>query len=89
MLTMAHVKTAISLHQSLYKQVEELAKQMNIPRSQLFAMAIKEFIRQHRNRQLLEQINRVYAGEPDSAEREYLKQMKHKHRRRVEAEGRW
>ncbi len=86
---MKHVKTAISIRQSLYQQTEDLAKQMHIPRSQLIAKAIEEFIRQHQNRRLLEQLNQAYPDEPDPAEREYLLRMKRKHRRRVEAEGRW
>ena len=86
---MAHVKTAISLDKSLYTQLEELAQQMSIPRSQLFAIALQEFIKRHQNRHLLEQINQAYSDPPDVTEQANLTHMKHKQRQRMEAEGRW
>jgi metal-responsive CopG/Arc/MetJ family transcriptional regulator len=38
------MKTAISLPDRLYKDAEKAAKSMGIPRSQLFAQALEEFI---------------------------------------------
>lgn len=86
---MKHVKTAISIRQSLYQQTEDLAKQMHIPRSQLIAKAIEEFIQQHHNQRLLAQLNQAYPTEPEPNEREHLLRMKRKHRQRMEAEGKW
>jgi metal-responsive CopG/Arc/MetJ family transcriptional regulator len=54
---MATVKTAISLEDSLFKEVEALAKKMKVSRSRLFALALEEFLRRHQNQQLLEQLN--------------------------------
>jgi metal-responsive CopG/Arc/MetJ family transcriptional regulator len=37
------MKTAISLPDTLYEKAEQTASYMGIPRSQLFAMALKRF----------------------------------------------
>lgn len=73
---MPSVKTAISIQEPLFKEVEALARQMKISRSQLFVKAVEEFLQHHRNRQLLEQINRAYADGPDPEEEEYLEAMR-------------
>lgn len=84
---MANVKTAISIQEALFKEVEALAGEMNISRSKLFAMAIEEFIQRRRNRQLLQQINAAYDDAPDSREREHQRRMKAQHRQLIE--GQW
>jgi metal-responsive CopG/Arc/MetJ family transcriptional regulator len=56
------MKTAISLPDHLYEDAERTAKAMGIPRSQLFARAVEEFIEQHRNEKITEQLNKVYAA---------------------------
>jgi metal-responsive CopG/Arc/MetJ family transcriptional regulator len=81
---MSYVKTAISIQEPLLQEVDALARQMDIPRSQLFVMAVEEFIQQHRNRQLLEQLNLAYADGPNPAEQEHLSRMKIKYRPLVE-----
>jgi metal-responsive CopG/Arc/MetJ family transcriptional regulator len=86
---MAHVKTAISIQDSLFKQVEELARQMRVSRSQLFAMAMEAFLQQYENQQLVERLNQAYSDKPDAAEQAYLAQMKHKYRQRLEVDEQW
>jgi len=81
---MSHVKTAISIHQSLLAEAEALARKMQVPRSKLFAMAVEEFLRQHNNQLLLEQLNTAYKDAPKTRERTILARMKHKHRHQVE-----
>jgi len=83
---MAHVKTAISIQKSLFEQVETLAREMNISRSQLFALALEDFIRHHQNRQMLEQINAAYDDAPDASEQVLQRTMQRQHRRIVEGE---
>ena len=39
---MASIKTAISLQQSLFEQVDTLARELQVSRSRLFALAIEE-----------------------------------------------
>jgi metal-responsive CopG/Arc/MetJ family transcriptional regulator len=57
---MATIKTAISLQVSLFEQIKDLARDLNVSRSQLVALALEEFVRRHQNQQLLESINRAY-----------------------------
>ncbi len=40
---MANVKTAISLEESLFHQIEAVAQEMQIPRSRLFVLAVRIF----------------------------------------------
>ena len=87
---MANVKTAISIHEGLFKQAESMAREMRLSRSRLFATAIEEFIARHQNRQLLDRINKAYdAGAAKSAasDREYLRKMRQ--RRRKSIKDRW
>ena len=51
------------------------------------AVALEEFIERHRNRNLLDKINKAYDEKPDNAERKYLKKMRQRHRKMVD--GQW
>lgn len=84
---MPNVKTAISIREALFKEVDAMARQMGVPRSRLFVMIVEEFIRQDCNQQLLEQIDQAYGDEPHSTERDHPAKMKPRHRRLVD--GQW
>ena len=56
------MKTAISLPDRLYADAEETAKSLGIPRSQLYAKAIEEFISTHKNDRITEKLNEVYSN---------------------------
>ncbi len=62
------MKTAISLPDELFHAAEETAKELGIPRSQLIAKALKEFISKQRKEHITEQLNRVYDKIDKSAE---------------------
>ena len=83
---MANVKTAISLQESLFEQVEALADEMKISRSRVFALAVEDFVRRHQNRRLLERINDAYTDIPDPAEETLRQRMRRQHRRIVRGE---
>ncbi len=70
------VKTAISIREDLFAEAEQLAKELGVSRSQVFAMALEDFIVRRRNRQLLEALNRAYADEPTDEERALLHAMR-------------
>ena len=55
------MKTAISLPDTLYEDAEKTAKSMGIPRSQLFAKALEEFIIHHKKESITEKYNEVYS----------------------------
>ena len=55
------MKTAISLPDTLYEDAEKTAKSMGIPRSQLFAKALEEFINHHKRESITEKYNEIYS----------------------------
>jgi metal-responsive CopG/Arc/MetJ family transcriptional regulator len=83
---MASIKTAISIREHLFEQVEILASELNISRSRVFVLAVEEFIHRYQNRQLLERINQAYDDLPDSNERTYLSKTRQAHQNVVEGE---
>jgi metal-responsive CopG/Arc/MetJ family transcriptional regulator len=83
---MANVKTAISLQKSLLEKAETLAREMNVSRSRLLALALEEFIDRYQNQRLLEQINAVYKDIPDTVEQGLGRKLRRHHRRIVEGE---
>ena len=83
---MANIKTAISMQEALFVKVETIARELKIPRSQVFTLAVKEFIQRQENKQLLAQMNAAYSDEPDAEEQKRLRQMQKIQRRLVEGE---
>jgi len=84
---MANIKTAISIQQSLFDKIEELARDLQVSRSRIFVLAVEEFVRRQENRRLLASINAAYQDLPDASEQKRLRQMRSSHRRVVE--GKW
>ena len=74
------VKTAISMQQHLFDDINELASELNVSRSKLVVLAIEEFIRKNENKKMLAQINAAYTDSPDEDEgvRENLMRKKQK-----------
>jgi len=54
------MKTAVSLPERLYKDAEKAAKSMGIPRSQLFAKALEEYISHHKRDKVTDKLNEIY-----------------------------
>ena len=69
---MPAVKTAISLDELLFARVKKVAAEMEIPRSQLFALAVEEFLERRRSASIVRAINEAHAEyEIDPEEAEY------------------
>ncbi len=86
---MPSVKTAISLQKPLFEKVNGLAKELKISRSQLFAIALEEYITHYQNQMLLNNINAAYDDQPDETEIEQQRLMKQKQLQFIMAEDRW
>lgn len=56
---MATVKTAISLDADLFRDAQAAARKLGVPRSRLFSFALREFLDQQENHQMLERLNAV------------------------------
>jgi predicted transcriptional regulator len=74
------VKTAISLDKRLFEAADDLAEALHISRSRLVALAIEEYVRRHRNLELLDQLNQAYADGDDEDDRARVRSMRRHHR---------
>ncbi|MFZ0611331.1 MAG: CopG family transcriptional regulator [Desulfobacterales bacterium] len=77
---MANVKTAISIEKPVFEQMDDLAKNLKISRSRLFAIAAREFLQRHENRELLKMLDDVYR---DSGESESVVDMMRPHHHKL------
>lgn len=57
------MKTAISLPDALFAAVDALARKHGVPRSQLVAEALAEYVAKHRHSRVTEQLDAVYDAE--------------------------
>jgi metal-responsive CopG/Arc/MetJ family transcriptional regulator len=83
---MATMKTAVSIDESLFERVDAVASELAIPRSQLFALAVEEYVHRYENQKLLEALNAAYDDSPNSEELDQLLRMRYKQRSLVEDE---
>lgn len=58
------MKTAISLPDTLFQRSEQVARQLRISRSQLFAQALQEYLDKLDPDRITRAFNEVYASEP-------------------------
>lgn len=60
------MKTAISLPDELFQEGEQAAQRLKLSRSQLYAKALRDFLRRQDSSWITEKLNEVYAdGESD------------------------
>jgi metal-responsive CopG/Arc/MetJ family transcriptional regulator len=81
------IKTAISIEESLYRQVQKMAEETGVSRSHVFAEAIRAYLRQRENRMLLEELNAAYAEPPSALEKRLQRAWRRRHRRKLA--GQW
>ncbi|MEN9521220.1 MAG: hypothetical protein RLZZ381_3808 [Cyanobacteriota bacterium] len=80
---MAKVKTAVSLSEEVLSNADKLAESLSTSRSQIFEIAISEFISRHQNQQMLQQLDIVYS-ENSTEEVGLIQQMKPTHQSIIE-----
>ena len=88
---MAHVKTAISLDEALFREAEEWAGKLGVSRSRFFANALAEYVREQENEELLRRLNEAHADGLDAEDEEALRHAQALHAdmlRMAEREGR-
>ena len=61
------MKTAISLPDPLFRAAEGLAKRMGLSRSELFQRALQEFLRDHKDAGVTEELNVVYSQDSEES----------------------
>ncbi len=80
------IKTAISINETLFEQVNKLADELKVSRSYLFVMAVEEFVQRYQSQQLLRQINQAYDDSPVADEEQLAPGMWRQQRNLVEGE---
>ena len=80
---MGNIKTAISIDEPLFEQVDNLAHELNTSRSRIFALAVTEFIQRRKNQKLLEAINDAYDDVHEVKEESLRSMMRSKHLKTV------
>ena len=73
---MTVIKTAVSLPAGLFERASTIADEMKIPRSRLFAMAVRDFIEKHRSKRMWERLKASHAEGLDEDERNVLEGMR-------------
>ncbi|MFW6140871.1 MAG: CopG family ribbon-helix-helix protein [Acidobacteriota bacterium] len=63
------MKTAISIPDDLFKEVDKLAKEKKTSRSQIFSEAVKFYLKKNKSKKLLEELNSAYAYEETTEEK--------------------
>jgi predicted transcriptional regulator len=58
------MKTAISIPDDVFESADELAEQMGVTRSHLYATAVAEYVAKHRASDITATLNEVYSEEP-------------------------
>jgi metal-responsive CopG/Arc/MetJ family transcriptional regulator len=72
------MKTAISIPDEIFKEVEEFAKKHKYSRSEVFVIAIKDFLKRLESRKFLDALNAVYS-ETETSEEKTLREKSKKH----------
>ena len=60
------MKTAISIPDHIFELAEELARKLEISRSELFARAIEEYVKDRMDHSITERLNEIYSTEDSS-----------------------
>lgn len=81
------MKTAISIEDDLFKEVERYAKEHHYKRSEVFAAALRVFFDKIRTQQMLEALNEVYSDKDTAEDNMRLKSAKRYHAKRISREA--
>lgn len=58
------MKTSVSLPDDLFEAADGLADRLGVSRSELYARAVAEYLAKHRDEDVTERLNEVFADEP-------------------------
>ena len=82
------MKTAISIPDKLFAEIESFLRERGGSRSEFFAKAAQRYLHQQRNRRILEQLNAVYAAEEAEKDVE-LRELANRHHAEIMKEDSW
>ena len=67
------MKTAVSIPDNVFKEVERIAREYNRSRSEVVVIALKEFLEKLKSKKLLDALNKVYSDTEESSEEKTLR----------------
>ncbi len=71
------MKTAISIPDPIFQSAENMADRLGMSRSELFTVAISEYMKSHRYKNVTQSLNKVYSQTEENLDEELtLMQMK-------------
>lgn len=85
---MDNVETVISIDAALFSEAEQAAVELQLSRSALYALAIRDFLSRRAQDRLTEQLNAAYDGTIAPEDAAMFHGMRER-RRRMAAEDRW
>jgi thiazole synthase ThiGH ThiG subunit len=88
-MTMAVVKTVVSIDKDVFDDAQRLATELHVSCSQLVTMALRRLVRAHENKALLAQLNASVdsmSDEEKGEEQAILSHMRQRHRAQLEGE---
>jgi len=62
------MKVAVSIPDPIFEAAEQLAKERNIPRSQIFAEALSSYLELRNSESVTALLNEIYGREPSKAD---------------------
>lgn len=77
------MKTAISVPDELFKEIEKVAKEHHYSRSEVFVIAVKEYLEKRRSKKLLAALNEAYAAAEAPEEYKVRAEGKKRYRKTV------
>ena len=73
------MKTAVSIPDDIFREVEKVAKEHNYSRSEVFAIALREFLEKLKSQNLLDTLNKVYSEAEEFSEEKTLREKSKKY----------
>jgi len=70
------MKTAISIPDDIFRELEKFAKDHNYSRSEVFVLAVKELLKKMESKQLLDALNTAYSDIEPSEEKTLRRKSK-------------
>jgi metal-responsive CopG/Arc/MetJ family transcriptional regulator len=81
------MKTAISVPDDIFEEVDRLAKNQNRSRSEVFVVAVKHYLENLKSQKLLTALNRAYSEQESSEEKSFRKKSKGHFAKRISKEA--
>lgn len=60
------MKTAVSVPDRLFQAADRASKKLGVSRSELYAIALEDYLRRHPAMSVRERLDEVYGGEPSA-----------------------